>query len=374
MKYLLDEEQRQIALVLVSLPNELAAVEINYALNSPDIEFHRTRHGVSLRTIRDHDAWNSGFATFITENIDLDTLHKTASITVQCHIEITKKYGLFGGIYSTQNQPIVVQSAVDHKLLISGFIDQLFAFDPIALCQTPDVICNLILHYYGMMLLDRGQSARSVFEWRFTDKSDVSLFMNCQKGEVLTSVKFEIYGCEFYLELTPNGWTHQRDGQACVWLAVASLHSDIRSVDVQFRTKCAEIGLEEDRPTTTLMQPQDGSFSATANDKMHRSQFDGLTQWTFECTVDIVNINYRDMRQWHPPSMAPEVDEEMQSEMKVLRESNEQLTVKLLVFFRNVTAVVVPQGYFYRVIFIIYDLWMRDIEFQLCRYECGEYF
>ena len=29
---------------------------------------------------------------------------------------------------------------------------------------------------------------------------------------------------------------------------------------------------------------------------------------------------------------------------------------------------------FHRVIFIIYDVWIRDIEFQLCRYECGEYF
>ena len=44
LKHLIDKEQKQIALVLVSLPNELAAVEINYALNSPDgIRINRAR-------------------------------------------------------------------------------------------------------------------------------------------------------------------------------------------------------------------------------------------------------------------------------------------------------------------------------------------
>ena len=276
---------------LVSLPGELSAIQINYSLHSPDTLFHKTRDQINLKMERDSAVWNNDFTTFISEDCDCDNFKEHNTIFIECIIDIVTKYGLFGGIYSFVDRPIFVQSSKDHKALVSGFINDLFDFDPIALCQTPDAISTLIHHYYLMMLLDQGESDRGVFEWRFTNKSDVSLFLNCKKGDVLTSVKFHLKGCEFFFELTPNGWVDQRPGQSCVWLAVSSLPPDIRGVAVKFSVKCAEIGLEEDRPTTILREPQNGSFSATANDEMNRAHFDGLEGWTFVCTVSVEGID-----------------------------------------------------------------------------------
>ena len=303
----------QISLELIKLPNSMGAIIINYSLRAPTISFHKTRHGVHLKTkeLKDYEGWSNDFENsvsddfselnqYITSFSDSVTTPQNPHITalqkpihIHCDIEITTKYGLFGEIYSSVDRPIFVKSAVDHTLLVPGFVDDLFAFDECALYHIPRDICNLIHRYYLMLLLDRRQSTHSAFEWRFRNKSDVSMFQNCRKGDVLTSVKFQLCECEFYLELTPNGWSHQKKGQCCLWIAVSSLHPTMRSVTVAFNMECKEINHKEDRPRTTLQEPQNGSFSATANNRMNRKQFDGLDGWTFECTVHIMDIQFR---------------------------------------------------------------------------------
>merc|ERR1711874_540076 len=103
----------------------------------------------------------------------------------------------------------------------------------------------MIYEYYLMTLLNVSSNA-AVFEWRFESKSDIALFRGCSKGDVLTTVRFEVMDCEFYMELTPNGWDQcAPEGSCCVWLAVSALPSEIKRLSVEFTVKCKAIDFEE---------------------------------------------------------------------------------------------------------------------------------
>merc|ERR1719378_1560472 len=131
-----------------------------------------------------------------------------------------------------------------------------------------------------MLLLDVGSSHRGVFEWRFKNKSDIALFRNSKKGDVMTSVKFMLNDCCFYLELTPNGWGDWKEGQCNLWLAVSSLPEGIRAVAITFHLKCPAIGFDKSK-SEMLCQPENGAFSCTPN-AMDLEAFKNLTEWIFE--------------------------------------------------------------------------------------------
>lgn len=151
----------------------------------------------------------------------------------------------------------------------------------------PVALYQMVYEYYLMTLLSASTNYGQ-FEWRFDNKSDISLFRNCRKDDVLTSVKFEIMDCEFYLELTPDGWGDcAAEGTTGLWLAISSLPEPIKALSVEFTVNCKEIEYEE-RKVSELSTTGQWSFS---HDRlMERQKFINLPPdegFSFECTIVI---------------------------------------------------------------------------------------
>ena len=277
----------QIILQLLSLPSELGSIEVNYSLHCNEIDYHLEHRNVEMKTDTSSE--------YITCDFPESALN-TTSVTSLCFeydIEILTRRGVMGGVFSSTDKPIFVKSNVDHKALVSGFIGDLYEFDANALHRAPKAIYKVILQYFMMMLLDGGQSTEFEFEWRFTTKSDVSIFKQSTFVDVMTSAKFSLNGCVFYLELTPDGWGRVVPEQhCCLWLAVSSLPDGIDSVKVGFTVKCAQIGFEDSLSSPSSLHTPDGSgtFSVGPKRLMARSAFDDLQKWTFECKVTLFSM------------------------------------------------------------------------------------
>ena len=144
------------------------------------------------------------------------------------------------------------------------------------------------------MLIVNDESNQGIFEWRFNTKSECDQFRNSRYGDVLTSVKFNLCGCVFYFEITPNGWGRVLPiGFSGIWLAVSSLPSGIKSVFVDFHVLCAAVGFEETCSKNLVEPGNHGSFSS-GRGKIPVTEFKDLEQWMYECTVTINSMRRKD--------------------------------------------------------------------------------
>eukprot|EP01084_Bolivina_argentea_P023046 42907_1 len=78
--------------------------------------------------------------------------------------------------------------------------------------------------------------------WKFQTDSDVLLFKNAIYGDVIRSNQFTVNKCQFYLELTPNGWVNHNG--AMVWCALKELPEQYIAASVQFKYKCDDISFK----------------------------------------------------------------------------------------------------------------------------------
>merc|ERR1712217_143928 len=105
----------------------------------------------------------------------------------------------------------------------------------------------------------------------------------------LTIAIFQLYGCEFYLQCTPNGW--DREGQCSVWLTSKCGMFGFESLTVAFIVECKEIGFKSENSKAIISDPGNGGCSSvTTTHTMDRKQFDGISGWTFECLVEILEV------------------------------------------------------------------------------------
>ena len=289
-----ENQPSQIALHLLDLPNELGSIEVNYLLHSDDVHYHNEHRNVAMKPTEDSYSLMK-CVTAITDNFDpFASITAVTSVALECTIEIITRYGVMGGIFMSTDKAIFLKSNVDHKVLVSGFINDLFDFDPFAVCQIPKVIFNLIRHQYTTMLIVNDESNQGIFEWRFNTKSECDQFRNSRFGDVLTSVKFSLRGCVFYFEMTPNGWGRMvPEGTSCIWLACSSLPSDIASVFVDFHVHCDAVEFD-DTIQRHLAAPGGSSgsaaFSVGPDETISLDTFENVQEWTFECSIEILSF------------------------------------------------------------------------------------
>ena len=185
-------------------------------------------------------------------------------------------------------------------VLVSGFIDELFDFDPNQLSRTPKEIYLLVHRYHMMMapLLDEGNPKESFhrnFEWRFHDEADLSMFRDCHKDDVLKSAPFMMNDCVFHLELSPNGrGSVLKEGQCALWLTVDSLPSKIRGVAVSLSIEGSinnSMFAERGKEKGILHEP--GS-SEPFSFGVEFASFDSAEKWTFSITVKLVAMQHED--------------------------------------------------------------------------------
>jgi len=254
-----------------------------------DVSFSKTHKNVKLH-LRDQEEYSEypdDFEFCIEDDFSID-IEPQHTVHIHCDIEILTKYKwrLHGGLHSNVHRPIFVQPSFDENLVIYGFIDSLYDFNPLVLSHIPDSICSLVQHYHWMISLNQEESTECTFEWQFHDQLDVNEFLNCSKGHILTTETFKLSGSEFYFECTPNGWNNE--GICSVWLAVNKLDSKIQSQTVMFTVECKEIEYKAERQNTG------GTFSVSTSIIMERQEFEELSRWTFECTVRIDEVVYND--------------------------------------------------------------------------------
>merc|ERR1719195_1052248 len=77
---------------------------------------------------------------------------------------------------------------------------------------------------------------------------------------------FQLYGCEFYLECTPNGW--DREGQCSVWLTSKCGMFGFESLTVAFTVECKEIGFKSEKLKAVISESGNGRSSVTTTHTM----------------------------------------------------------------------------------------------------------
>jgi len=188
-------------------------------------------------------------------------------------------------------------------VVVHGFIDELFDFDPIKLDRTPKEIYLLVHRYYMMMapLLEEGNpktSYRGKFEWRFHDEAAISMFADCQKDDVLKSAPFMVNECVFHLELSPNGRGDVvKEGECTLWLAVDSLPPKIEGVAVRFDIYRGDNGLRSynDIVKGILHEPGSGEVFGFGNsESMEFSRVKALGKWQFEIEITLTAMQQED--------------------------------------------------------------------------------
>eukprot|EP01084_Bolivina_argentea_P052234 95956_1 len=88
--------------------------------------------------------------------------------------------------------------------------------------------------------------------WKFNTSSYVSLFKHATRGDVFRSNEFNVNGCTFYLELTPNGWGKLNG--TIIWCALKALPEEYIAASVQFKYKCNDISFEGSKNNTLIKQ------------------------------------------------------------------------------------------------------------------------
>ena len=301
-----ETDSSELSICLDSLPNAMRAVKINPVVDcrqnrATSILWSAGSNGeteIILKLGSDAERFGDNlydqYQSFLKHKIPMSTFENAISIRFDCKLQILTKYDLYGGIFSETDQPIFVKPALTHNTLVWGYLNEMFDFDVLAIEQTPLSIYDLIYKYFLMILnVNDEQTGLAEFIWKFENEFAVQSFWNCKHSDVITSKKFEVNGCVFYFELTPNGWTSMIPEDECaLWLAVDSLPSlpeYIDSIHVRFTIVCDEVefvGSEEIGLTT----PERGMYSVTTANYMKRDAFKSLKKFEFELTVQIISM------------------------------------------------------------------------------------
>eukprot|EP01084_Bolivina_argentea_P286673 491801_1 len=190
------------------------------------------------------------------------------------------------------DKAIYTEPSILYNIIVYGYMHNIknFNLDEIQLIHCSNEIYDLIYEYYLMILNVNGEQSELL--WKFNNKKDIDLFMNCCKGDIITSRQFEINGNVFYLELTPNGWGYWNKGDCVMWLAVHSLPQNIRKIKVLYRVVCDAIGYKKEK-IETLCHPMDGVYSTTPEDQIDEAikidTYKELSQFEFKIFVKVIS-------------------------------------------------------------------------------------
>eukprot|EP01084_Bolivina_argentea_P107657 192480_1 len=227
------ENAVKLYLSLKSLPSQIGSLKINCTISCKGSFSYIQRHNGVRLTIKNalYDRLAKEQIKNREENLCceiIDTFDITQFtnenihfLQFKCNMIVLIKYDLFGGIISGIDKPIYVSKSKSNNIIVYGYINYIHNFDHNQIQSFPVSIYDLIYYFYLTLLNIKQQEAE--FIWKFDNKSDVNMFMNCVKDDSITSRKFELYNCIFYLELTPNGWNVWNEGDCLLWLAVDSL-------------------------------------------------------------------------------------------------------------------------------------------------------
>eukprot|EP01084_Bolivina_argentea_P259761 438434_1 len=129
------------------------------------------------------------------------------------------------------------------------------------------------------------------FVWKFNNSADVKLFQNAKRGDIITSDHFQVNGCTFFLELTPNGWGQFKG--TMLWCALDELPQQYIAIKINVNQKCDAVGFvgEGQYLLSTQLHAtkiKGASYSATSLNGMVFEAFKGLNSFVFECNIQII--------------------------------------------------------------------------------------
>eukprot|EP01084_Bolivina_argentea_P238940 401483_1 len=282
------------SLLLTSLPREIGAINIDYTVKCVEIGYFMEHNSVILGMDEDRiriyfDDLCEQYQSSIDDKVPLKMLANKHPMQFEYNISISIKYDLYGGIFASINKSMFIKSTPFNNKFVYGYINKIKDFDANKIKLSPLSIYDLIYKYY-LMMLNVINSNKGEFVWKFNNKIDIDSFLKAGKDDVITSTQFEVNGCVFYLELTPNGWTNQFPaGSVNVWLALDDLPKTMNKVFVEFMVVCNDIGYKG-KKTERLTLPTYGIYSTAPIHCMIRDKFKHLNQFQFECSIKIIQM------------------------------------------------------------------------------------
>eukprot|EP01084_Bolivina_argentea_P153637 267884_1 len=276
--------QVTLSLRLIQLPLDMGAFKSNCSISCDELSYYEKHNEISL-AVGGHDV-SKRFPNSIQDIFHISQFgDRFNSIQFKCSVEILVRYDYFGGVFSEVDKPLYVRPSKCYEYLVYGYVDEIYEFRLNKIEALPLAIYELVYKYFLMLLNIKTTDAQ--FVWKFNNKKDIKLFLNCTKGDVITSRKFEVMGAVFYLELTSNGWGNLiKEGNCAIWLAVHDFEKEMQEVEVLFRVICEEVAFDG-RRYRRLKTPKTGRYSTAPNDFMITEKFKQLKKWNFKILVEM---------------------------------------------------------------------------------------
>ena len=132
------------------------------------------------------------------------------------------------------------------------------------------------------------------FVWPFESEHLMQSVLNCKLDGCITSDRFEVANCTFYLECTPNGYSSNGfdAGYVGIWLAFERLHDDLDSIEVLYTISCPELNFHFKRGPSKLGGIHGGAYSLRPLKIFKLDKLRDLceTGWQFKCDLEITNF------------------------------------------------------------------------------------
>ena len=127
-----------------------------------------------------------------------------------------------------------------------------------------------------------------VYLLNFDNDTDINLFRNAQKNDIIRSNSITIKNCKFTFDITPNGWSATTN--TVLWLNLMELPNESVGVKTKFKVKLISEGMDfqHEREWTLTTKINGGSSSISLNPMPFQYIINKLNSFSFQCEVQVL--------------------------------------------------------------------------------------
>ena len=138
------------------------------------------------------------------------------------------------------------------------------------------------------------KSRNGTFIINFDNPTDINLFRNAKRGNIIKTNEFIKQNCKFSFDITPNGWGQTNN--TLIWLVLHELPNGVNAIKVRYtwKSKVVNVGFCEEKVfiiTTPLLALKYGGLNAFSTDKsIQFLLFQCMNSFSFECEIKILEF------------------------------------------------------------------------------------
>eukprot|EP01084_Bolivina_argentea_P208427 355360_1 len=125
----------------------------------------------------------------------------------------------------------------------------------------------------------------------------LAAFLAKLNGDAQYSQCFTFLGFTFSCSIYPNGWRRSQTGKCIMFLECKKCPDNVESVTIICKMSCTQTHTQYQR--TNTIKPNISIYCAWPDDSLYLAECREQSKLDFICHVDILNIQYQNLKQYH---------------------------------------------------------------------------